>query len=83
MHIDELGVPLKVAMNLTFPEVVNAFNGQRLKELVENGPKVYPGAKFLRKRGDGRVISLANVPDRPTLELVNFENSARVGRTQP
>lgn len=69
ISIDELGVPLKIAMNLTYPEIVNALNRRRLKELVENGPKTYPGAKFLRKRGDGRVISLANVPDRPMLEL--------------
>jgi DNA-directed RNA polymerase II subunit RPB1 len=48
ISIDELGVPLRVAMSLTFPEVVNAFNAERLAATVRNGPDVYPGAKHLR-----------------------------------
>lgn len=51
ISIDELGVPVKIAMNLTFPEVVNSFNKTKLKELVLNGPEVYPGAKFVKKGG--------------------------------
>jgi DNA-directed RNA polymerase II subunit RPB1 len=30
ISIDELGVPIKIAMNLTFPEVVNKYNMERL-----------------------------------------------------
>ena len=69
ISIDELGVPLKIAMNLTFPEVVNAYTRDALRAAVDNGPAEYPGAKFLRKALGGRVIVLANVPDRPNLEL--------------
>ena len=49
IRIDELGVPLTIAMNLTFPEVVNVFNIEKLTRLVRNGPDVYPGAKHIRK----------------------------------
>jgi DNA-directed RNA polymerase II subunit RPB1 len=49
ISIDELGVPIKIAMNLTFPEVVNAFNMDRMYRLVRNGPDQYPGAKHIRK----------------------------------
>jgi DNA-directed RNA polymerase II subunit RPB1 len=51
ISIDELGVPMKVAINMTVPEVVNAFNIDELRQLVRNGPDVYPGAKYIRKMG--------------------------------
>jgi DNA-directed RNA polymerase II subunit RPB1 len=49
ISIDELGVPIKIAMNLTFPEVVNKYNRDKLAEYVKNGPNKYPGAKYIRK----------------------------------
>lgn len=49
ISIDELGVPIKIAMNLTFPEIVNQYNRERLTQFVINGPDKYPGAKFIRK----------------------------------
>jgi DNA-directed RNA polymerase II subunit RPB1 len=49
LSIDELGVPIKIAMNLTFPEIVNKYNRDKLMEYVKNGPDNYPGAKFIRK----------------------------------
>jgi DNA-directed RNA polymerase II subunit RPB1 len=48
ISIDELGVPIKIAMNLTFPEIVNMYNRSQLMEYVINGPDKYPGAKFIR-----------------------------------
>lgn len=48
IDIDELGVPLKMAMNLTFPEVVNKYNIQEMYKLVRNGADRYPGAKYIR-----------------------------------
>lgn len=53
ISIDELGVPIKIAMNLTFPEIVNKYNKDEMYKLVRNGPDVYPGAKFIRKIHDG------------------------------
>ena len=60
ISVEELGVPMKVAMNLTFPERVTAFNIDRLYALVKNGPDTYPGAKSIQ-RTDGRTISLKHV----------------------
>lgn len=38
LDLDQLGVPLKVAMGLTVPETVTAHNIDILRHLVENGP---------------------------------------------
>jgi DNA-directed RNA polymerase beta' subunit len=47
IDINQLGVPLKVAMNLTFPEVVTPHNLEYLSKLVRNGRHEYPGANFV------------------------------------
>lgn len=47
ISINQLGVPVKVAMNLTFPEVVTPQNIEWLSKLVRNGRDVYPGANFV------------------------------------
>ncbi len=60
ISVAELGVPMKVAMNLTFPERATSFNIERLYALVQNGPDTYPGAKSIQ-RADGRMISLKHV----------------------
>lgn len=64
LSIAELGVPIKIAMNLTVPERVvdtGAFsNIDKLYRLVQNGANKYPGAKTIVK-ADGRMISLAHV----------------------
>ncbi len=69
ISIDELGVPLKIAMNLTFPEIVNQYNKERLMKYIINGPNKYPGAKFIRK-GEW-TKSLRNMPDRENIVLEN------------
>ena len=43
--IDEVGVPLKIAMSLTYPEIVTRKNMDELTKIVRNGPTNYPGAK--------------------------------------
>eukprot|EP00123_Amoebidium_parasiticum_P015656 comp23089_c0_seq2/m.37076 comp23089_c0_seq2/g.37076 ORF comp23089_c0_seq2/g.37076 comp23089_c0_seq2/m.37076 type:complete len:1220 (-) comp23089_c0_seq2:406-4065(-) len=47
LGIDEVGVPERVAKNLTYPERVNRYNLQRLKQMVINGPSKHPGANFV------------------------------------
>ena len=47
LGIDEVGVPLKIAMDLTYPESVTKYNIDRLTKIVHNGPAKYPGAKLL------------------------------------
>jgi DNA-directed RNA polymerase beta' subunit/intein/homing endonuclease len=72
ISIAELGVPEKIAMNLTFPERATKFSGDhrgnmdKLYRLIQNGPNVYPGAKTIRHK-DGRITSLRHVN---TKELV-------------
>ena len=74
ISIAELGVPMKIAMNLTVPERVTDFNRDKIYKLVQNGSAVYPGAKTL-VRADGRMISLAHVNTREIVlyngDLVN------------
>jgi DNA-directed RNA polymerase II subunit RPB1 len=53
LAIEELGVPYKIAMNLTFPEVVNKININKLYQYIRNGNKVYPGARSIKKVKDG------------------------------
>ena len=61
ISIAELGVPEKIAMNLTRPERVTEFNRTRLYRFVQNGPNKFPGAKTIRRALDGRIISLRHV----------------------
>ena len=58
--IRELGVPLAIAKNITYPVVVNARNKGYLMRLVLNGPEVHPGAKILERKS-GESISLRYV----------------------
>lgn len=60
ISVGELGVPLKIATNLTYPEKVTRFNIGKLYKLIQNGPDAYPGAKTIQ-RVDGRTISLKHV----------------------
>ena len=53
ISIRELGIPMKIAKNLTKPIIVNGANRAFLMKLVLNGPDEHPGAKILeRKNGD-------------------------------
>lgn len=51
ISVQELGVPKKIALNMTKPVTVNARNYEMLRKLVENGPDVHPGAKIVEKNG--------------------------------
>jgi len=69
LSIRELGVPLKIAKNITKPVVVNDMNRRFLTKLVRNGPEEYPGAKILERKG-GENISL-RYADRENIVLYN------------
>jgi DNA-directed RNA polymerase II subunit RPB1 len=70
ISINELGVPIKIAMNLTYPEKINKYNREKLLELIKNGPDKYPGAKYLRKVNENmRTIRLKGYDiDKLTIE---------------
>ena len=67
ISIRELGIPMKVAKNITKPVVVNAINRNFLMKLVRNGPDVWPGAKILEKK-NGESITLRYI-DRNSIVL--------------
>jgi DNA-directed RNA polymerase II subunit RPB1 len=60
LSVKQLGVPLKIAMNITKPVMVNDRNREFLTRLVQNGPDKYPGAKILERK-NGEHISLRYV----------------------
>ena len=68
ISIDELGVPRHIAMNLTYPEVVTRFNRVILTRYARNGPDNYPGAKTIKVKSTGKMISLKHI-NRNTLVL--------------
>lgn len=67
LSIRQLGVPMKVAMNITYPVCVNERNRNALMKMVKNGPDLYPGAKILERR-TGESISLRYV-DRESIDI--------------
>ena len=75
LSITQLGVPMKIAMNLTKPIVVNDRNRAFLTKLVQNGPDIYPGAKILERK-NGVNIALRNV-DRNSIVLENGDTVHR------
>lgn len=52
ISLDELGVPLSIAMNVPFREVVGPLNIKKLQNAVRNGRKVYPGANSVLIKND-------------------------------
>ena len=67
ISIRELGIPMKIAKNITKPVSVNRVNKLFLTKLVLNGPDEYPGAKILEKK-NGESITLRYV-DRKSIVL--------------
>ena len=67
ISVKELGIPMKIAKNLTKPVRVNERNHDFLRSLVLAGPDVHPGAKILEKK-NGDSITLRYV-DRASLPL--------------
>ncbi|MCL2134159.1 MAG: DNA-directed RNA polymerase subunit A' [Candidatus Bathyarchaeota archaeon] len=63
LDINEVGVPQDVAMRLSVPEKVTAWNIEEMKKFVLNGPENYPGALYII-RPDGKRIRLEFVVDR-------------------
>ena len=47
----QVGVPKSIALNLTVPELVTAFNVEEMAQLVARGPLEHPGARYTIVRG--------------------------------
>ena len=68
LSIRDLGIPLKIAKNITKPVTVNKLNMAFLTKLVQNGPDVWPGAKIWEKQS-GESITLRYYTDRDSIVL--------------
>lgn len=60
ISINEVGIPEKIAVELTVPMRVTDRNIEMAKSLVLNGPTKYPGANYA-ERGDGMRIRLGQI----------------------
>jgi len=70
LNIDEVAVPILVAKNMTYPEVVNRYNIEKLRERVRNGARIWPGANYVHKaEGDFRIFLKYGRPDHVANEL--------------
>ncbi|CAL4127007.1 unnamed protein product, partial [Meganyctiphanes norvegica] len=50
LRINEVGVPVEVATQMTYPEKVTPHNINFLRQLIRNGPSKHPGALFVEPR---------------------------------
>ena len=48
MNVNETGIPLRVAMHVTIPDIVTPYNFNKLLHRVMNGKTRYPGCNFIR-----------------------------------
>lgn len=58
IKVDEVGVPKVIAMGLFIPETVSSYNKERLITYFNNGSKIYPGCKSIKKKIDNRIYSI-------------------------
>ncbi|MDD5111410.1 MAG: DNA-directed RNA polymerase subunit A' [Candidatus Altiarchaeota archaeon] len=56
ISINEVGVPYPVAIELTVPEEVNERNIEKLREMINNGPAMHPGAHNVISVGKRRRV---------------------------
>jgi DNA-directed RNA polymerase subunit A' len=59
LSINEVGVPMDVAMELSVPIVVNSRNKDIVKTYVERGPDRHPGVNYVT-RADGRRVKVTD-----------------------
>jgi DNA-directed RNA polymerase II subunit RPB1 len=76
IDLDELGVPYKIAKNLTYPEKVNNININALNKLLQNGYNKWPCIKNIIKKDNTKTtINNNNYKD------IILENGDIVNRT--
>lgn len=54
----EIGVPLRFAKKLTYPQPVTSWNVDEMRQLIINGAEVHPGANFVENE-QGMLIDLS------------------------
>ena len=61
INLDELGVPIRIAVQLTFPEKVTKKNIKKLKDCVRKVVKLIPSARAVFKYKNKKTISLNHI----------------------
>jgi DNA-directed RNA polymerase subunit A' len=69
ISINEVGVPVPIAMELTVPMRVNEFNIENAKTFVSKGPDLHPGANYVI-RPDGQRLRITDRNKDALLEKV-------------
>ncbi|MBZ9570021.1 DNA-directed RNA polymerase subunit A' [Methanobrevibacter sp. TMH8] len=69
ISINEVGVPEMIAKEVTVPVHVNDWNIDEIKEHINNGPDVHPGANYVI-RLDGRKIRVYDETKEAILEML-------------
>jgi len=69
LSINEVGVPMEIAMNITVPERVTEWNMEYLKKFIERGNDKYPGANYVI-RPDGKKKKITHETKEQSLEEI-------------
>ncbi len=67
LSINEVGLPLTIAMHMTIPVKVITRNLELLRQYVSNGSSVHPGANYVI-RDDGRRIKVTDINKEELIE---------------
>ena len=57
ISINEVGVPEMIAKEVTVPAYVNEWNMDEMKQYIENGPEIHPGANYVISNGRKRRVT--------------------------
>lgn len=68
LEVDQAGIPIKEAMNLSVQVHISALNMREAQRWILNGPYVYPGANYVTMK-DGKEINLAFYENRRDIDL--------------
>ena len=61
MDVDQVGIPLQVALKLTVPEIIIDGNLERLRQQVKRGPLCINGARTVIRDGETIHLEFANI----------------------
>jgi DNA-directed RNA polymerase III subunit RPC1 len=78
LSIEQVGLPVLVAQVLTYAEMVNLNNIDRLRDMVARGPDVWPGAMQIKKKR-GNTVSLRVVQSFSQEHLDRIANELSIG----
>lgn len=56
LKIDQVGIPLLIAKQMTYPQRVNSSNIEFLKKLVLNGPEKHPGSNYVELASGNKIF---------------------------